>query len=44
MIYVLLANGFEEIEVVTPIDIMRRAGLSVELVSVSGKKRGVRCA
>lgn len=38
MIYVLLANGFEEIEVVTPIDIMRRAGLSVELVSVSGKK------
>lgn len=34
MVYVLLANGFEEIEVIEPVDIMRRAGLSVSLVSI----------
>lgn len=34
MVYVLLADGFEEIEVIEPVDIMRRAGLSVSLVSI----------
>lgn len=35
--YVFLAEGFEEIEAVTPADIMRRAGIQVILVSCSGQ-------
>ena len=33
--YVFLADGFEEIEALAPIDVMRRAGLSVKMVSVT---------
>ena len=33
--YVFLAEGFEEIEALAPVDVMRRAGLSVTTVSVS---------
>lgn len=37
MIYVLLVDGFEEIEALEPVDIMRRAGLEVKTVGVNDK-------
>ncbi len=36
MIITLLADGFEEIEALTPVDMLRRAGLEVKTVTVSG--------
>lgn len=38
MVYVFLADGFEEIEALCPVDIMRRAGLSVVTVGISKKE------
>lgn len=34
MVYVILADGFEEIEAIEPVDIMRRAGIDVKTVSI----------
>lgn len=39
--YVFLAPGFEEIEAVGPIDIMRRAGMEVKTVSITPGERTV---
>lgn len=36
MIIVLLADGFEEIEALLPVDMLRRAGLEVKTVAISG--------
>ena len=36
MYYMFLANGFEITEAMAPLDIMRRAGLEVKTVGVTG--------
>lgn len=38
MIYLFLADGFEEIETIGTIDILRRCGLQVQTLSVTGKR------
>ncbi len=37
MVYILMADGFEDIEALEPVDIMRRAGIGVKTVGVMGK-------
>ena len=37
MIYMLLGTGFEETEAVAPLDLLRRAGISVATVGINGK-------
>jgi len=37
MVYVMLGTGFEEIEALAPVDLMRRAGIDVLTVGINGK-------
>ncbi len=38
MVYVLLAKGFEEMEALAPVDVLRRGGVEVKTVGVTGKR------
>lgn len=38
MVYIFLAKGFEAIEMITPLDMLKRAGVSVCTVSITGNR------
>jgi 4-methyl-5(b-hydroxyethyl)-thiazole monophosphate biosynthesis len=37
-VYIFLANGFEEVEAMAPVDILRRGGVDIKTVSVTGSE------
>ena len=37
-VYEFLANGFEDIEALAPVDILRRGGIEVKTVSITGSE------
>ena len=37
MVYMLLGTGFEETEAIAPLDLLRRAGVSIQTVGLNGK-------
>ncbi len=38
MVYLFLADGFEDMEAVVPFDLMKRAGIEVKTVGIGGKE------
>ena len=40
-VYEFLANGFEEIEGLAPVDILRRGGVDIKTVSITGTSHGI---
>ena len=38
MVYVFLADGFETVEALAPVDVMRRAGIEVKTVSITSSR------
>ena len=38
MVYMLLGTGFEETEAIAPLDLLRRAGVEVQTVGITGKQ------
>lgn len=38
MVYLFMADGFEEVEGLTVVDILRRAGVEIQTVSIMGRK------
>lgn len=41
MVYMFLAEGFEEVEAIAPLDLLRRAGVQIETVSIDPDRRSV---
>ena len=39
--FLFLATGFEEIEATTPMDVLRRAGIDLQIISTTGKREVV---
>lgn len=37
MIYIFLADGFEDMEAIVPMDVLKRTGLDIKLVGVTGR-------
>ena len=40
-VLVVIASGFEEIEMLTPVDILKRAGATVTIASIMPKEDGL---